>query len=83
MIFKYQYCMGGMGRGFPFAILKPTHHNDFLAIQLEPEMKIHGIEFSFTSVFLNILVYTCIIWFILFIKGRVHSRYTQKNQKRK
>lgn len=62
MLIEYQYCMGGPGRGLPCAILRPTHHTDRFAIQLEPQFKSEGQEFSFTSLFCDLAFYTFIAW---------------------
>jgi hypothetical protein len=38
--------MGGTGYGFPFAFFHPGHGDSVWAIQLQPELKMHGKEFD-------------------------------------
>ncbi len=83
MVYEYQYCTGGMGRGIPFAILKPSHYNDLFAIQLEPAYKVHGLELSFSSIIYDILSYTVIFWIIAFIIGKIRNLHRTSKSNRK
>jgi len=75
MAIKWQYCMGGIGYGLPFAILHPSHGNAIFSFNFQPELKTHGMEIDFDN-----LIFDLVVWFILCLFG---MKFYEKFRNRK
>jgi hypothetical protein len=65
-LFPWEFCMGGDARGFPLAIVRPSHGDGILAIPLRPTQTSH-YELSVPSLLGDVLLYGFFVGFPLLL----------------
>src|SRR5437868_8751291 len=56
MFVPYEYCADGPGRGFPFAVLNPSHGPSFGTVQIQPDEK-NGQSFNLVSLMGDLVIW--------------------------
>ena len=80
MLFPYDYCMDGPGRGFPCAVLRPWHGASAGAVRLQRDGEL-GRELALSSVAVDVLVWSIVAGFVWPFVGRFRKHLRKFRQR--